>query len=95
MGVVHIQLPDDLKRIIDRQVAEGRVASEADYVQEALRRYAEDLDYEHDIAAEAEAGIADIKAGRYTTIASLEDSEALHERTIARLHDRLATDPKV
>jgi Arc/MetJ-type ribon-helix-helix transcriptional regulator len=94
MGVVHIQLPDDLKRIIDRQVAEGRVASEADYVQEALRRYAEDLDNEHDITAEAEAGIADIKAGRYTTIASPEDVEALHERTMARLHDRLAADQK-
>jgi Arc/MetJ-type ribon-helix-helix transcriptional regulator len=94
MGVVRIQLPDDLKQIIDRQVAEGRAASAADYVREALRRYAEDLEYETEIVTEAQAGIADIEAGRYTTIASPEDTEALHERTMARLRDRLAADPK-
>jgi Arc/MetJ-type ribon-helix-helix transcriptional regulator len=93
MGVVQIQLPDDLKQIIDRQVAEGRAASAADYVEAALRRYAEDLELENDIVAEAEAGIADIKAGRYTTIASSEDVETLHDRTMARLHDRLAAGP--
>jgi Arc/MetJ-type ribon-helix-helix transcriptional regulator len=37
MGVVQVQLPDELKSVIDRQVAEGRAASEAAYVTEALR----------------------------------------------------------
>jgi Arc/MetJ-type ribon-helix-helix transcriptional regulator len=36
MGVVQVQLPDELKSIIDRHVAEGRAASEAAYVTEAL-----------------------------------------------------------
>jgi len=41
MGAV--QIPDHIKSIIDRQIAEGRVASEAAYLEEAVRRYAEDL----------------------------------------------------
>jgi Arc/MetJ-type ribon-helix-helix transcriptional regulator len=52
MDVVQIQLPDDLKQIIDRQVAEGRAANQADYV------------------------------------------EALHDRTMKRLHGRLAAGQK-
>jgi Arc/MetJ-type ribon-helix-helix transcriptional regulator len=49
----HRELPDDLKRIIDRHIVEGRVVSEADYVKEALRRYAEHLELENDIDAGA------------------------------------------
>jgi Arc/MetJ-type ribon-helix-helix transcriptional regulator len=94
MGVVQIQLPDDLKQIIDRQVAEGRAANQADYVEAALRRYAEDLELDNEIVAEAEAGIADIKAGRYATISSPEAVEALHDRTMKRLHGRLAAGQK-
>jgi Arc/MetJ-type ribon-helix-helix transcriptional regulator len=90
MGVVQIQLPDDLQQIIDRQVAEGRAANQADYVDAALRRYAEDLELDNEIVAEAGAGIVDIKAGRYTTISSPEDVDALHDRTMNRLHGRLA-----
>jgi len=89
MGVVQIQLPDDLKQMIDRQVAEGRAASEADYVEEALRRYAEDIELENEIVSEAEAGITDITKGRFTTISSSKDVEALHQRMMARLRDRL------
>jgi Arc/MetJ-type ribon-helix-helix transcriptional regulator len=50
MGVVQVQLPDELKSIIDRHVAEGRAASEAAYVTEALRLYAELLDSDDEIA---------------------------------------------
>lgn len=46
MGVV--QLPDDLKQVIDRQVAEGRVASAAKFLAEAVQRYAEALDLDED-----------------------------------------------
>ncbi len=93
MGVMQVQLPDDLEKLITRQVAEGRVASEAAYLEEAIRRYAEDLDTEDGIIAVAEAAITDIETGRYVTIAKSEDAEALHQRTMARLRAQLAADP--
>jgi Arc/MetJ-type ribon-helix-helix transcriptional regulator len=94
MGGVQVQLPEEIKSIIDRQVAEGHASSEVDFLSEAVRRYAEDLEVEDEIVAEAQAGIADIEAGRYTLISTPEDVEALHERTMARLRDRLAADKK-
>lgn len=90
MGVVQVQLSDDLKQVIDRQVAEGRAASEADYVVEALRLYADHLDAEDEIAAMVERADADVAAGRYVTVATPEDSQALHEGAMARLCARLA-----
>jgi Arc/MetJ-type ribon-helix-helix transcriptional regulator len=84
------QLPDDLKAVIHRRVAEGRVASEAAYLEEAVRRYAEDLDAEDEILAVAMNGITDIEAGRYVTVATPEDNQALHERTVARVRAGLA-----
>jgi Arc/MetJ-type ribon-helix-helix transcriptional regulator len=92
MGVVHIQLPDHIREAIDRQVAAGRVASEADFLIEAARRYAEDLELEADIVAEASAGIADAAAGRSVTIDTPEDADALHQRTITRLRERLSAE---
>jgi Arc/MetJ-type ribon-helix-helix transcriptional regulator len=92
MGVIQVQLPDHIKEAIDRQVAEGRVASESEFLIEAARRYAEDLEVEGDIVAEAEAGIADAEAGRYVTISTPEDAESLHKRTMARLRERLAAE---
>jgi Arc/MetJ-type ribon-helix-helix transcriptional regulator len=89
MGVIHVQLPDHIREAIDRQVAEGRVASESEFLVEAARRYAEDLELEDDILAEARAGIADGEAGRYVTISTPGDAEALLKRTMARLHERL------
>ena len=88
MGVVQVQLPDHLRAVVDRQVAEGRVASESEFLVEAARRYAEDLEIEDDIVAEAEAGIADAEAGRYVTISTPEDAEALHQQTMERLRNR-------
>ncbi len=90
MGAV--QLPDELKTVIERQVAEGRVENEAHFLEEAVRRFAAELDAEGEIVALAHAGIADIEAGRFTTIATPEDAEALHERTMARLRARLDAD---
>ncbi|HUN39485.1 MAG TPA: ribbon-helix-helix domain-containing protein [Acetobacteraceae bacterium] len=92
MGAVQVQLPDHIKKAIDRQVAEGRVSSESEFLIEAARRYVEDLDLEDEIATEAEMGIADAEAGRSVTIATLDDVEALHERTMVRLRERLAVD---
>lgn len=89
MGVV-VQLSDEIKRVIDRQIAEGRVTDEASFLEEAARRYASELDLEDEIVAVARTGIADMNEGRYTTISTSQDAEALHERAMARLRARLA-----
>jgi len=92
MGIVQVSLPEEIQAIIDREIASGRVASANAYLVEAARRFAEDIAAEDEIVAEVEAGIADAKAGRSVTIATPADAEALHERTMARLRDRLAAD---
>ena len=90
MGVVRI--PDQLSQVIAWQVTEGRAESDAAYLEEAVRRYAEHLDAEDDIVAAAEAGIRDVEAGRYVSIASPDDAKTLHDRTMSRLRGRLGTD---
>jgi len=92
MSIVQVQLPDELKSMIDRQVAEGHAASEADYVAEALRLYADLLDSDDEIAEIVERAEADIAAGRYVTVRTGADSEVLHEAAMDRLRMRLATD---
>lgn len=93
MGVVQVQLPDDLKQVIDRQVAKGRAASEADFLTQAARLYADHLDAENEISMVVERANADLVAGRYTLVATPEDSDALHHAAKARLRARLAGDP--
>ena len=92
MGTVQVQLPDDLRSIIDRQVTEGRAASEAEYVAEALRLYADHLDAEDDIAGMVERADAEMASGRFVTLSTPEDSEALHQRTMDRLRSNLSAD---
>lgn len=92
MGIIQVRLPEEIQEIIDRQIAAGRVETADAWLIEAARRFAEDLEVEDEIVAEAEAGIADAEAGRYVTIATPADAEALHERTMARLRDQLAAD---
>jgi Arc/MetJ-type ribon-helix-helix transcriptional regulator len=89
---VQVQLPDELKSTIDRQIAAGRAASAADYLREAARRYAAELDSEEDLAAIALAGIEDAEAGNYTLIETEADSEALFARTMAQVRASLARD---
>jgi Arc/MetJ-type ribon-helix-helix transcriptional regulator len=86
------QIPDHLKQVIDRQVAEGRAASEADYVVEALRAYAEHIEAENEIAAMVGRADADMASGRFVTVTGPEDSEALRATTMARLHARVSRD---
>lgn len=90
MSVFQVQLPEQIKELIDRQIAEGRAASQSEFLIEAARRYAEDLQLEDQIAAEAEAGIADAQAGRFVTIATQEDARTLHQNTMGRLRERLS-----
>jgi Arc/MetJ-type ribon-helix-helix transcriptional regulator len=92
MSAVLVHLPDDLTRIIDRRVAEGRVASQADYVQEAVRAYAEHLEAEDRISELVERADADFEAGRYVTVSTREQSEGLHEAAMERLQNQLADD---
>lgn len=92
MGVVQVRLPEELQEVVKRQVAEGRAADVDAFMTEAARRYAEDLELDDDLVAEARAGIADIEAGRYITIVTREDLAAKEADAITRVRDRLAAD---
>jgi Arc/MetJ-type ribon-helix-helix transcriptional regulator len=76
-----IQVPDAVKRLIDRHVADGSAASESDFVEAAVRRYADDLaDDDDEIVAAAKEGIEAIERGDYVTISVPDDLGALRER---------------
>ena len=89
MGAV--QLSDELQRKIERQVAEGQATSTAAFLEEAVLRLIDDARLEdEEIHAAAQAGIADMAAGRYTTVATPEETERLQERLMARLRAGLS-----
>ena len=91
MGAV--QLPDELQRAIERQVAEGRATSTAAFLEEAVLRLIDDARLEDDeIRGGARAGIADIEAGSYTTVATSEDRQRLLNRMMARLRAGLSAE---
>ena len=91
MGV--IQLPDELQRVIERQVAEGRAASSAAFLEEAVRRLVDETtDEENELLQAVEAGSADIEAGRFVTLATPEDEERLRDGMMARLQARFRAD---
>ncbi len=79
--------------MIERQVAEGRADSPAAFVEGAVRRLVDETRAEEeDVRQAAEAGVADIAAGRYATVATEEDGQLLRERLMARLRGRLVAD---
>jgi predicted transcriptional regulator len=87
MGAV--QLPDDLKQVIDRQVAEGRAASQAEFLAEAVQRYAEALESDEDeIVAASDEGMADIAAGRFELIDGPEDMQRLRTELGRKLDEQ-------
>lgn len=86
----YVQIPDDLKAMVERQVADGRAASEADFIAEAVRLYLGYLGDDRLVAAMAEQADADMAAGRHVTIATADDSEVIHQRTVDRLRTNLA-----
>jgi hypothetical protein len=90
--VVQVQLPDDLKSAIDRQVAARHARSDADFLLQAARLCAAELDEDQDLWTMAQAGIGDAETGRYTLIETEADDEALHERTMAPVRANLAPD---
>jgi predicted transcriptional regulator len=86
MGVV--QLSDDLLQVIDRQVVQGRATSEAEFLAEAVQRYAQALEAaEAEILAAADEGIADIEAGRFVLIDGPDDMRRLRAELGERLNE--------
>jgi Arc/MetJ-type ribon-helix-helix transcriptional regulator len=81
-----LHLPDELQRVIHREVAEGRAASAAAFLEEAVMRLVEDNATEDaDIRAAVAAGDADVEAGRYRTIATASDERRLIDEVMARV----------
>ena len=89
MGV-EVRLPDDLQRFVQRQVAAGRHATEAEVVEAALRSYETELEAQgvtdDVLRLEALAGIADIEAGRFVEVRTSDDVAALRGRLKASRH---------
>jgi predicted transcriptional regulator len=86
-----IQLPDELQRVIEQQVAEGRATSPIAFLEAAVLRLVDEHHLEEEeVRLAARAGIADMEAGRYTTIATPEDAQRLRDRLTARLRRHLA-----
>ena len=89
MGVV--QLSDELEHVIERQVAEGRAATPIAFLEEAVMRLVDEaLAEEDEIRQAAGTGIADVEAGRYSTISTVEEERLLRKRLMGRLEARLA-----
>ncbi|MFC7738708.1 hypothetical protein ACFQX4_23535 [Roseomonas sp. GCM10028921] len=88
MGVV--QLPDELQRVIERQVAEGRASSPTAFLEEAVMRLVAETSAEEDEVQRAvQNGSADIEAGRFRTVAGPDDERRLRDDMMARLRSRL------
>ncbi len=90
--IIQVEIPDDLKSAIDRRVSEGRAASDIDFLVEAARLYAEELDEEEDLWTIAQKGIADMEAGRFILIETQADADALHEKTMSQVRAALGDD---
>lgn len=90
MGMV--QLPDELQRVIERQVAEGRASSPTAFLEEAVMRLVAETSAEEDeVQRTVQEGSADIEAGRYRTVASPDDERRLRDDMMTRLRSRLPT----
>jgi Arc/MetJ-type ribon-helix-helix transcriptional regulator len=82
--MVTVQLPDDIQRLIEREIAAGHAVSAAAFGEEAVLRLADDFRADDDALLQmVEAGIADIEAGRYTTIATPKAGQAMLEEMMA------------
>ena len=64
-----VQISDDLKRVIERQIAEGRAANAAEFLEAAVLRYAHELDADDaETVAAAEQGLAALGDGDCATV---------------------------
>jgi Arc/MetJ-type ribon-helix-helix transcriptional regulator len=70
-----VQVSDEVKDIVDRHVAAGSASSGEEFVEQAVRLYADYLeDDQHAVAAAAEEGREAIRRGEYTTVANQADA---------------------
>jgi Arc/MetJ-type ribon-helix-helix transcriptional regulator len=80
-----VQISDGVKEIIEHHVADGTASSEADFVEAAVRRYAEMLDDDADsLIAAANEGIEAIERGAYRSISGPEEQAAFWRDVWAR-----------
>ncbi len=95
MGVV--QPPDELQQVIERQVAQGRAANPAEFLQQAVMRLIDETHAEEGaVRQSAGAGSADIEASRCTAVViTQDDGQRLQERLMNRLQARLGTDGRM
>lgn len=90
MGV--LQLPDDLSRLLESQVAQGRAASEVEFLADAVRHYTAVLGSDDaPIMIAAAEGIADIEAGRFLLIDGSDDMTRLRDELTAVLNETSAS----
>jgi Arc/MetJ-type ribon-helix-helix transcriptional regulator len=88
----YVQIPEELRAVIDDQVASGLAPSESAFLAEAVRLYADYLAAGAEVLGLVERADNDMAAGRFTTVDSAEDTEALHRRTMGRVTAALAGD---
>lgn len=86
-----VQISDDVKDILDRLVADGVVGSGAEFVEQAVRRCAADHVYdEAELIAAMQAGLADMRAGKYTTIDGPESRAAFWDQIRHEVKQKVA-----
>ena len=86
-----VQISDDVKDILDRLVADGVVGSGAEFVEQAVRLCAADHDYdEAELVAATAAGLADMRAGNYTTIDGPESRAAFWNQIRHEVRQKVA-----
>ena len=72
-----VRMSDEVKDIVDRHVAAGTASSGEEFVEQAVRLYADYLEDKQDnVIAAAEEGLEAIRRGQYTTVANPADASA-------------------
>lgn len=89
---MNVVLPERLKQVIDRPIADGHAADEAEFLTRAIELYDDHLGAEDEIAAMVARADADVAAGRFLTDATAHDSAAEHEAAMARVRRQLGAD---
>jgi Arc/MetJ-type ribon-helix-helix transcriptional regulator len=71
-----VQVSDEVKDIVDRHVAAGSASSGEEFVEQAVRLYADYLEDDQGalVAAAVEEGREAIRRGEYTTVANQADA---------------------
>jgi predicted transcriptional regulator len=84
MGAINLR--DDIQRAVEDQVAQGRAESATAFVEGAVVMLLEELRAEEEeILRVGAAGIADIEAGRFVEISSVEEHDRLMDEIKARV----------